>query len=180
VDGSVLWLRVTNETARANLRRAAEARGVAAERLVFAPGVRQRADHLARHRFADLFLDTIPYNAHATACDALFAGLPVLTCRGRAFAARVGTSLLHAVDLPELVTTSMAEYEALALELASDPARLRSIRGRLAENRARARLFDADRFRRHLEAAYRTMVETRTSGEAARSFAVEPIAGPAE
>ena len=134
----MLWLLETSGTVKANLRREAEARGVAGERLVFAPRM-DLAEHLARHRAADLFLDTLPYNAHTTASDALWAGLPVVTCAGRSFAARVAGSLLHAVGLPELVTTSLAEYEALALALARDPGRLAELRERLGRNRRRRR-----------------------------------------
>src|SRR5213078_1040262 len=102
VQGSVLWLSTMNDLAQANLRRAAAARGVAPERLIFAPFVERVEDHLARQRVADLFLDTLPYNAHSTACDALFAGLPVLTCAGNSFPARVAASVLHAIGIPEL------------------------------------------------------------------------------
>src|SRR5205814_3329585 len=121
VEGSVLWLFENNATAASNLRKEAAARGVDPERLIFATRL-PVAEHLARHRLADLFLDTLPYNAHTTASDALWAGLPVLTCRGSAFAARVAASLLGAVGLPELVTDNPADYESLALRLAFDPA----------------------------------------------------------
>ena len=117
--------------------------------------------HLARHRLADLFLDTLPYNAHATAADALWAGLPVLTCKGNAFAGRVAASLLAAAGLRELVTGNLAAYEALALSLARDPARLKDIRDTLTENLPTAALFDADRFRRNIEAAYVGMMDLR-------------------
>jgi len=132
-------------------------------------------DHLARHRQADLFLDTLPFNAHGTTSDALWAGLPVLTCQGTAFAARVAASLLRAVGLSELVTNNVAEYEALALRLASEPSRLGQLRERLARNRLTHPLFDATRFSRHIEAAYATMWETWQRGEAPRSFAVDPL-----
>ena len=115
--GSVLWLLGDSPYAILNLRREAAARGVAPERLVFAPRV-PNDNHLARHRFADLFQDALPVNAHATASDALWAGLPVLTCMGNTFAGRVGASLLRAVGMPELVASSLAEYEAIALSLA--------------------------------------------------------------
>src|SRR5205823_12430264 len=126
--GSVLWLTETNSTATQNLRREAKARGISPERLKFAPKMPLAADHLARYRQADLFLDTLPYNAHTTASDALWAGLPVLTCVGTTFAGRVAASALKAVGLSALVTASLAEYEALALKLANDPALLSSIR----------------------------------------------------
>ncbi len=132
-------------------------------------------EHLARHRLADLFLDTLPCNAHTTASDALWAGLPVLTCEGTAFAGRVATSLLNAVGLPELVTHSLEEYEALALKLATDPPRLQSIRRKLEVNRLTYPLFNTDRFRRHIEAAYTIMWETWQRGETQKSFSVDPI-----
>src|SRR5262249_14249844 len=139
--GSVLWLLADNAYAILNLRREAAARDVASERLVFAPRV-SRAEHLARHRCADLFLDTLPVNAHATASDVLWAGLPVLTCRGNTFAGRVGASLLRAIDLPELVASSLAEYEAIALSLTRDPEALARVRTKLARNRSTQPLFD--------------------------------------
>ncbi len=160
VPASVLWILEDNTGARGNLQRAAEARGVEPQRLVFAPRV-PHAEHLARHRLADLFLDTLPYNAHTSASDALWAGLPLLTCTGNTFAGRVAGSLLHAIGLPELVTRSLAEYEALALQLAANPGRLSALRARLAANRMTAPLFDTDRFRRHLEAAYLRMLALR-------------------
>jgi predicted O-linked N-acetylglucosamine transferase (SPINDLY family) len=172
VPGSVLWLLRDNVGAERNLRREAQRRGVDPVRLVFA-GRTTLADHLARHRLADLFLDTLPYNAHATASDALWAGVPLLTCQGSAFAGRVGASLLRAAGLPELVTESLPDYEALALRLATDKALLGALRQKLARNRRTCALFDTDRFRRHIEAAYATMWEICLRGEAARSFAVE-------
>ncbi|MCC7217916.1 MAG: tetratricopeptide repeat protein [Burkholderiales bacterium] len=173
VPDSVLWLLPLSASVTRNLRREAQNRGVDPARLVFAPRV-GLPDHLARHRLADLFLDTVPYNAHTTASDALWAGLPVVTCAGRSFASRVAGSLLHGVGLPELVTTSLADYEALALRLAHDPAQLRSLRERLAQDRLSLPLFDSDRFRRNIEAAYRTMVARHARGEPPRGFDVEP------
>jgi protein O-GlcNAc transferase len=173
VDDSVLWLREMEPVAMRNLRREAAARGVAPERLVFAPRVPLIADHLARHRQADLFLDTLHYNAHTTACDALWAGLPVVTCLGATFAGRVGASLLKAVGLSELITTSLENYEALALSLARDPLRLASIKTKLAHNRDAWPLFDTKRFARHIEAAYTRMWEQYQKGEKPQSFAVE-------
>jgi protein O-GlcNAc transferase len=149
-------------------------RGILPDRLVWAQRL-PPSRHLARHRLADLFLDTLPYNAHTTASDALWAGLPVLTCPGATFASRVAASLLHAVGLPELVTASLAEYEALALRLATDPPALGALRARLDANRLTAPLFDSARFTRHLEAAYRRMWEIRVAGEGARGFEVEAI-----
>jgi protein O-GlcNAc transferase len=160
VEASVLWLPEANEAARANLVREAGARGVARDRLVFAPYVESQADHLARLAVADLFLDTLPCNAHSTACDALWAGLPLLTCSGTTFPGRVAASLLHAVGLPELIAKSLQEYEAMALHLARDHAELGLIRAKLARNRKTASLFDTARFTRNLEAAYREMAES--------------------
>jgi predicted O-linked N-acetylglucosamine transferase (SPINDLY family) len=175
IDGSVLWLSSMNECAVDNLRRAATARGVDPGRLIFAPRLDRIEDHLARHRQADLFLDTLPYNAHSTAIDALWAGLPVVTCTGAAFPGRVGASLLSAVGLPELVTVRLEDYEALAVRLAGDASLLHGIRRRLEENRATQRLFDMDRLRRHVEAAYKTMWEIHMRGEPPRHFRVEAI-----
>ena len=173
VPGSVLWLLRENPGAEANLRREAQARGIDPARLVFA-GRLKVDEHLARHRLADLFLDTLPYNAHTTASDALWAGLPVLTCQGSAFAARVAGSLLHAVGLPELMTQNAADYEALALALARDNARLKAMREKLARNRDTHPLFDTDRFRRHIEAAYLRMWEIWQRGEPPQSLSIAP------
>jgi predicted O-linked N-acetylglucosamine transferase (SPINDLY family) len=171
---SVLWLAETNDAARANLRREAAARGIDPQRLIFAPYAGRIEDHLARHRAADLFLDTLPYNAHSTACDALWSGLPVVTCAGTAFAGRVGASMLKAAGLPELVTVSLEDYEALALKLATDRDYLSSIQRKLADNRPTCALFDGDRFRRGIESAYETMWDICQRGESPRSFRVEP------
>jgi predicted O-linked N-acetylglucosamine transferase (SPINDLY family) len=130
---------------------------------------------MARVALADLFLDTLPYNAHTTASDSLWMGVPVVTCMGDAFAGRVAASLLHAVGLPELVTRTLDDYESLALRLATDPAELQAIRGKLAEQRLSCALFDTDRFRRHIEAAYTTMWQSWQRGEAPRHFGVAPI-----
>jgi predicted O-linked N-acetylglucosamine transferase (SPINDLY family) len=135
------------------LRAAAAGHGIDPARLIFAPRL-DLPDHLARHACADLFLDTAPYNAHSTACDALWMGLPVLTCRGTAFAGRVAASLLTAAGLPELITQTPQAYESLALALARDPAWLAGLRARLAANRATASLFDTARFARDLEALF--------------------------
>jgi protein O-GlcNAc transferase len=176
VEGSVLWLIGDNEPTERNLRREAALRGIDPGRLVFAPRLDQ-AEHLARHRLADLFLDTLPYNAHPSCSDALWAGLPVLTCRGDAFAGRVAASLLQAAGLPELVTSSLADYAALARWLAEDANLLGEIRKRLAENRLSRPLFDTDLTRRHIEAAYTTMWRLHQDGKAPRSFQVEPWHG---
>jgi predicted O-linked N-acetylglucosamine transferase (SPINDLY family) len=171
VPGSVLWLLDDNATARCNLAATAEARGIDPARLIFAPRISSAA-HLARHRLADLFLDTLPYNAHTTASDALWAGLPVLTCLGAQFDGRVAASLLEAVGLPELVTHNLVDYEALALALARDSARLSSFREKLAANRLTSPLYDTDRFRQSIEAAYLRMMERARQGRAPESFVV--------
>ena len=171
VPGSVLWLLEGNRFAPANLRKEAEARGVAAERLVFAPR-QPLPEHLARHRLADLFLDTFPVNAHTTASDALWAGLPLLTLAGQTFASRVAGSLLRAIGLPELIATSLEDYEAMALRLANDRQCLADLRARLKANREACGLFDGGRFSRNLEKAYSTMWEIHAAGEKPRRFAV--------
>ena len=171
VPGSVLWLLDDNPAARRNLQERARARGVDPARLVFAARV-AHAEHLARHRLADLFLDNLPCNAHTTASDALWAGLPLLTCRGTTFAGRVAASLLEAVGLHELIAPSPARYEELALELARDPGLLGACRERLARNRLTHPLFDTALFRRHLEAAFETMWQRVLNGESPRSFSV--------
>ncbi|MQQ10181.1 tetratricopeptide repeat protein [Epibacterium sp. SM1979] len=150
VDGSVLWLLETSATSKANLRTEAQARGISPDRLIFAPRMDQ-ADHLARHNLADLFLDTFVVNAHTTASDALWAGLPVLTMAGKQFAARVSASLLSAVGLPELITHSPAAYERHALAIAQDPLRLADIKARLNANRLTTPLFDTQCFTRDFE-----------------------------
>ena len=169
VPGSVLWLLETNRWAQQNLRREAGGRGIQPDRLIFAPRVSSDR-HLARIGAADLFLDTLPYNAHTTATDALWVGLPVLTLPGETFASRVAGSLLTAAGVPELITGSAAEYEALALGLARDPGRLAALRAKLVRNRATAPLFDTPAFTRHLETAYETMWRIHSSGSAPRSI----------
>ena len=158
VPGSVLWLREPGKTATAHLRQAASDHGIAPERLVFAG--RAAADvHLARHALADLFLDILPYNAHATAADALWAGLPVLTCAQGCFAGRVAASLLRAVGLPELIAPTPEAYEEMAVALARNPEKLAALRAKLAANRATAPLFDTPRFARNIEAIYEKLAE---------------------
>ena len=171
VPGSVLWLLADNHWAEGNLRREAAARGVAPDRLIFAPKL-PLEDHLARHRLADLFLDTFPYNAHTTASDALWMGLPVVTCAGRSFASRVAGSLLHAVGLPELIAQDMADYEQLALTLAHEPARLAALRHHLDSVRTTAPLFDIERTRREIEQAYEWVWGIHARGEAPRLLAI--------
>ena len=173
VPGSVLWLRTSTLEVRANLQREARIFGLEEERLVFADSVESIESHLARHRLADLFLDTLPYNAHSTACDALWAGLPVLTCRGAAFAGRVGASLLQAVGLPELIAATLEEYESKALELAREPTHLAAIRARLAQLRKTSPLFDTGGYVHHLEAAYESMCTRQRQGRTPASFSVD-------
>jgi predicted O-linked N-acetylglucosamine transferase (SPINDLY family) len=164
VEGSVLWLPAVNNAAVGNLRREAQHRGVNAARLVFAPFLASAEEHLARLRLADLFLDTLPYNAHSTAADALWAGLPVLTTPGTTFAGRVAASLLQAIGLPEMIAPSLAAYESTALELARDHSTLGAIKEKLSRNRHTHPLFDTARFTRNLEAAYLQMRPISTAG----------------
>ncbi len=159
IEGSILWLFQDNAWAVNNLKNEAEKHGITADRLVFAERL-SLPQHLARHRQADLFLDTFPCNAHTTASDALWAGLPVLTLMGRSFASRVAASLLNAIGLPELITTTQEEYEALAIELAINPQKLEKIKLRLIHNRQTAPLFDTTLFTKNIEAAYIQMYES--------------------
>jgi predicted O-linked N-acetylglucosamine transferase (SPINDLY family) len=158
VPSSVLWLLEGNTLLAANLRKEAARAGIDPTRLVFAPPL-ETAAHLSRLALGDLFLDSLPYNAHTTASDALWAGLPLLTCRGTAFAGRVAASLLQAVGLPELIANSLDEYASLAIKLAKDRALLQSYRNRLTHDPARLPLFDTVRTTRHIEAAYAGMME---------------------
>jgi predicted O-linked N-acetylglucosamine transferase (SPINDLY family) len=146
-----------------NLRKEATARDIDPERLVFAKRI-LLPDHLARHRLADLFIDTLPYNAHTTASEALWAGLPVLTQIGATFAGRVAASLLTAIGLPELITSTQQTYENLAIELATNREKLAAIKKKLANNRLTAPLFDTKRFTGNLEAAFITMYERYQAG----------------
>ena len=163
IDGSVLWLIEDNAIAATNLRKEAVARGIDADRLKFAKRI-TLADHLARHKLADLFLDTLPSNAHTTASDALWAGLPVLTCSGETFAGRVAASLLNAIRLPELRTTTLEAYEHMAVDLATHPEKLAAVKRKLADNRLTTPLFDTAHFTKHIEAAYAAMYERYQAG----------------
>jgi protein O-GlcNAc transferase len=174
IENSVLWLKDNDLTAARNLRASAESRGIAPDRIIFASSVASVDDHLARHRCADLFLDTLHYNAHTTASDSLWAGVPVITCCGTTYAGRVAASLLSAIGLPELVTDSLADYEALALEIARNPGLLASLKARLAANRKTFTLYDTAQFTRNIEAAYITMWQRQQRGDPAVHFAVEP------
>jgi predicted O-linked N-acetylglucosamine transferase (SPINDLY family) len=156
---------------RQTLRREAQSRGVDPARLVFA-GRTSYEDYLARMELADLFLDTFPFNAGATASDALWAGVPVLTCAGEAFASRMAGSLLSTLDLRELITYSPEDYEARALELTTQPARLAAVRARLRSNRDESPLFNTERICRQLEAAYQTMWLRHERGDPPAAFTV--------
>jgi len=172
----VLWLSQANPAAIRNLKREAEDQGISGERILFAPFVRAPDQHLARLRLADLFLDTLPYNAHATACDAIWAGVPMVTLTGSSLAGRVGTSLLSALGLPELIADTPADYESIALNLAQNPHLLARIKGKLARNRETHPLFDTARYTRNLEAAYVKMWLRHQNGDPPASFAVDATA----
>ena len=174
VEGSVLWLFEDNQKAADNLRQGAVQRGVERERLIFVKRL-PLAEHLARHRRADLFLDTYPCNAHTTASDALWAGLPVLTLCGESFASRVAASLLSAIQLPELITATQEEYETLAVALAQNPDKLSAIRQKLEQNRLTTPLFDTKLFARHIEAAYTAMYERYHEGLPPEHIVVPPV-----
>ena len=173
VEGSVLWLLEDSPAGPVNLRREAALRGISPERLIFAKRM-PAAEHLARQRLADLFIDTWPYNAHTTASDALWVGLPVLTCIGEAFAGRVAASLLNAMQLPELIAADPAHYESLAVAPARDPEQLQAIKARLLDNRHSSPLFDARLFTRHIEAAYAKIAERYQAGLAPEHIYIEP------
>ncbi len=163
VNDSVLWLLEDHPVSACNLREQAMRHGIAAERLVFAKRM-PLGQHLARHRLADLFLDTWPYNAHTTASDALWTGLPVLTTIGEAFAGRVAASLLRAIGMPEMAVPTPAEYEAMAIAIANDQDRLAELKRKLSKNRLTTPLFDTAAFTRHLESAYRQIVARQAAG----------------
>lgn len=163
VEGSVIWLYSDNPEARQNLRDQAKYHGVDPGRLIFTKPL-PLDEHFARHKLADLFLDTLPYNAHTTACDALWMGLPVLTCMGDSFSSRVAASLLHAIGMPELVTSALEDYEAMAIDLGHNPHKLAQIRQKLKENRVTMPLFDTPAYTKNIEAAYMAMYERYQSG----------------
>jgi predicted O-linked N-acetylglucosamine transferase (SPINDLY family) len=172
VDGSVLWLPENNASARRNLAREAQARGIAPDRIVFAPPVPGAEAHLARLSLTDFFLDTCPYNAHTTAIDALWAGVPIVTMLGASFASRVAASALKAAGLPELIADSDVAYEAIALGLAQNASRLSATRAKLEANRLTCALFDTTRFARDLETVFATMWQRHQRGEPPSGFAV--------
>jgi predicted O-linked N-acetylglucosamine transferase (SPINDLY family) len=171
VDSSVLWLLQDNPTAAINLQKEAAIRGLDPARLVFAKRM-DLPDHLARHKAADLFLDTTPCNAHTTASDALWAGLPLLTCMGESFASRVAASLLNAIELPELVTESLVDYESLAIELATTPSKLNALKEKLDRNRLTTPLFDTELFTKHIEEAYTQIYERYQAGLEPENIAI--------
>jgi predicted O-linked N-acetylglucosamine transferase (SPINDLY family) len=171
VDGSVLWLLKSNKLVKENLMKEAEARGISGDRVIFAEKV-ENSEHLARHRLADLFLDTFNYNAHTTASDALWAGLPLVTKLGKGFAARVAGSLLNAVGLPELVTETEKDYEALILELATNPIKLAKIKEKLTNNRLTQPLFNTELYTRHLENGYQQAYQNYFDGNLPQTIIV--------
>ena len=173
VDGSVLWLSTPDPQALNNLRLEAQRQGVNPERLVFADRVPLLEDHLARYRLADLFLDTTPYNAHTTAADALFVGLPVITCLGKTFPGKVASSLLQAIGMSMLVTESLEHYAQLALELSQDPVRLKGLKKKIIENKGLFPLFQTSQYCRHLEEALSTMMDQHQAGHGPSNFSVE-------
>lgn len=164
VDGSVLWLSEMNTSAISNLKKAAQSAGINPKRILFASRTTQLADHLARHRLADLFLDTLYYNAHTTASDSLWAGVPVLSCMGESFAGRVAASLLHAIKIPELITYSLNEYERMAVSLAQDARRLNLLRQKLLANQLTTPLFDPQFFAKDIETLYSAMWDRHRRG----------------
>ena len=174
VEGSVLWLVKSNPWVPPNLRKEAQKRGVDPKRLIFADRV-SMADHLARHKLADLFLATFDYNAHATGSDALWAGLPVVTKPGHGFASRVGAGLLRAIGLPELIAGSVDEYEILALDLALNPEKLKALKTKLSDLRLKAPLFDSEQFARHIEHGYRRAYDLYADGRAREDIEVAAI-----
>jgi predicted O-linked N-acetylglucosamine transferase (SPINDLY family) len=158
-----LLIYVDDETAKINLTKEIVLRGIQPNRLIFAERL-PKLEYLARYRLADLFLDTLPYNAGTTASDALRMGLPVLTCMGSSFASRMAASVINVINLPELITTSQEQYESVAIELATDPEKLKIIKDKLADNIATAPLYDTPLFTRHLESAYLTMYDRYQQG----------------
>ena len=164
VEGSVLWLTEGNNTAISNLKKEAKKNGVDENRIIFASRLTLREDHLNRIQLADLFIDTLPYNAHATTSDALQVGLPVLTCIGNSFASRVAASLINSVNLPELITNTQEQYESLAMELATHPEKLKTIKKKLNNNLPESPLYDTPLFTQHLESAYSMMYDRYQKG----------------
>jgi predicted O-linked N-acetylglucosamine transferase (SPINDLY family) len=171
VENSVLWLRQSNQFSHINIKNEAQKRKVDPSRIVFADKL-PMDEHLARHRLADLFVDTFAFNAHTTATEALWAGLPVVTKIGLGFAARVAGSLLNAVGLPELVTETERDYEALILELATNPTKLTRIKNKLATNRLTQPLFNTELYTKHLESGYLQAYESYFQGDLPQTIIV--------
>jgi predicted O-linked N-acetylglucosamine transferase (SPINDLY family) len=169
----VLWLQGSGqEKLKENLRREASVRGVDPERLVFANKLESMAEHLARHRLADVFLDTLPFNAQTTAVDALWAGLPVLTCLGESSFGRIAGSVLMALGMPELVAASLQDYEAQAVRIGLESGYAKGLKEKLERNKVEAPLFDTARLTRHMESAYERMHERARQGLGAQAFEV--------
>ena len=173
VKGSVLWLLQDNRTTILNLLKEAQVRGIDSNRLIFVKKINPFSEHLARYQLADLFLDTLPYNAHVTASDALWAGLPVLTCIGDSFASRVAASLLNTIELPELITRTKEQYEAKAIELGNNPEKLTAIKNKLERNRLTTALFNTTKFTNYIQAAYRQMYENYQADLPPRNIYIE-------
>lgn len=173
VENSVLWISENNKYFKSNIVIEFEKRGINSKRIIFAQRIELMADHLARAGLADIFLDTYPYNAHTTTMDSLKAGVPVLTLMGQSFTSRVAASLLNAIDLPELITTTQSEYEAKAIEFALNPQKLAVIKQRLASNRLTTPLFNTQRFTKNLEAAYLKMYERYQAGSQPEPLFIE-------
>ena len=171
VKGSVLWLLVENSTARENLKKEAAKRNIDESRIIFAK-IMPLADHLARHRCADLFIDTFPYTAHTTCSDALWAGLPVVTRIGNSFASRVSASLLNAIGLPELISHSEKEFENLALELANDKDKLEKIKIKLEKNKISKSLFNTEIYTKNIESSYRTIYDRYSNNLSAEDIEI--------
>jgi predicted O-linked N-acetylglucosamine transferase (SPINDLY family) len=172
VEGSVLWIFKNNESAVGNLKKEAELRGMNSGRLVFASLI-PLGEHLKRIQLADLFLDTLPYNAHTTASDALRVGLPLVTLIGKSFASRVAASLLNAVGLPELITTTPEAYESLAIELATNPQQLEKVKNKLLTNLPESPLYNSRLFTQHIEQAYKEMYQRHQEGLAPEHIHIE-------
>ena len=172
VEGSVLWLLESTSTAANNLKKEATKSGINEDRLIFAKRIPVE-EHLNRIQLADLFLDTLPYNAHTTTSDALRMGLPVVTCIGNSFAGRVAASLLNAVNLPELITTNQEQYESISIKLALEPEKLKILKDKLINNLTTAPLYANPLFTRHLEFAYLTMYDRYRNGLASDHIYVE-------
>ena len=164
VSGSVLWLSECHVTAKNNLRQEAEIRGVSPDQIIFAKRLTRAEDHLARHKLADLFLDTFPYNAHTTANDALWAGLPVITRTGESFASRVAASLLNCMEMPELIASTQSQYEAIAIELGTKPEKIKALKEKLEHNKLKSSLFDTQHFTRCIEASFTQILERHQAG----------------